>query len=280
MENEIEFADYIRVLSKWKLFILWITLASIACAAVVSYFVLPKVYGGSAVVTIPDVPSINQNTNFTLCTPEVVAAEINSAGFLTALIKKSDASSNMGIQITAYAIPNSQTIHITINSNSKDAVKKVFANLIPLLQSSECGKVYESQLSFLKEKVSKLQAESDTYKSMLSNIEKKIRELDRVENSNKLMSYSMLLNAYATMSSAESNLENLLGTFETYLSGAHGFKYVADPYVSNDPIKPKKLFNVTVAGVAGLIFATILAFLMELMKSRNETKEVDVEDGD
>jgi uncharacterized protein involved in exopolysaccharide biosynthesis len=55
---------------------------------------------------------------------------------------------------------------------------------------------------------------------------------------------------------------------------SHEFEYLQQPYVSNTPIKPKKLLNVAIAGVAALFFSILLAFFLEYMEGTQGNKEV------
>lgn len=53
-----------------------------------------------------------------------------------------------------------------------------------------------------------------------------------------------------------------------YLGNLKGIETAGQLYVSKKPVKPKKVLNITLAGVIGLFAGILIAFLMEGMEKQ------------
>ncbi|MCI4464168.1 MAG: hypothetical protein JHC30_08435, partial [Caldisericum sp.] len=118
-----------------------------------------------------------------------------------------------------------------------------------------------------------LSSQIEILNSEVTQISKQILQMQKSSSKDELGSYS-LTSLYASMLSKKIDLENTVTDLNSQLSMSHEFEYLQQPYVSNTPIKPKKLLNVAIAGVAALFFSILLAFFLEYMEGTQGNKEV------
>ena len=67
--------------------------------------------------------------------------------------------------------------------------------------------------------------------------------------------------------------ERQISNLKSQLKMSHNFIYLNSPVIPDTPIKPKKLFNIVVSGVAAFFFAILLAFFLEYWYGTKKEKE-------
>ncbi len=148
------------------------------------------------------------------------------------------------------------------------------------VNSQEINPVYlnlKAKLANYAITLSGLNARKDTLNALITQAQDKIHQLDEEINAKQLQldqlnrrlaiaknNYSQIANNYEQSKLAQDNILASL-TIAT------------EPVVPTHPVKPKKLFNIAVAGTAGFFFAILLAFFLEYMQGSGDNKEKDRE---
>ena len=274
MEEEVDLRDYINVMLKWKWLIIWVTVISMFVAGVYSYFITPDIYKGSSILELPYISSTSVSSGFSSNSNEI-ANFIKSEAFLEAISKDCKIPvSQVQSSLSVSSIRNTQTLSITFENPSKDNIRKVFTDLMIKLQSSQFGILYNKEKEFLTNYKNSLQSQIQENEKILYSA-KKVIELINQKMPNDVDSfllYSKDLSEYSKLNDKQDVLTDKLIAIESVLNSAHGFNYISGVYIGNKPVKPKKLFNIAVAGTAGFFFAILLAFFLEYMQGSEDKK--------
>jgi len=268
-DEEVELKDYINVLVKRKRLIIVITLIAVLISGLLSYFVLPKVYEGSAIIQPAQVGS-----NLPL-SPSEIQTQIKSAPFIQKLsddlnVPFNEINNNINVSIPQ----NSNFVVVSFEYKDKELIRKFFDKLLYELNSINADK-YNKQINLLKSKILTFSSQIEILNSEMTQISKQILQMQKSSSKAEyFLESSLLTNLYEPMLSKKMDLENTVTDLSSQLSISHEFEYLQQPYVSNTPIKPKKLLNVAIAGVAGLFFSILLAFFLEYMEGTQGNKEV------
>ncbi|MCD6427968.1 MAG: hypothetical protein J7L03_07755 [Caldisericaceae bacterium] len=154
------------------------------------------------------------------------------------------------------------------------------ANIADLSQlkvnSQQINPVYED-LSAKKSNytitLSGLEAKKSSLLSLEADIKDKIHKLDEEINSKQLQldELNRQLNiAQTRYNKVFSNYQQSLLANENMLSPV---SIIDVPVVPTRPVKPKKLFNIAVSGVAAFFFAVLLAFFLEYWRGKGDDKK-------
>ena len=118
--------------------------------------------------------------------------------------------------------------------------------------------------------LSGLRAKKTSSENLVTTAQNKIHQLDEAINSKQLKLYDLTRNVdivqnyYSTLSSTyvQSNLTPLSSVTIS-----------EEPIIPEKSIRPRKLFNIAIAGVAALFFSILLAFFLEYWYGKKQ-KEV------
>ena len=258
-EQEIELRDYINVLLKRKKLIIGITLTAIIIAGILSYFVLPPVYKGSALIQ-PAKISSNLILN-----PSEIQAQIKSSSFIQKLsddLNVSFSEINSGINVS---IPqNSNFVVVEFESKDKELISGFFNKLIPGLNNVNRD-TYDDQIEVIESKISTLSKQLELLNIEESLIMKRIQQLEQGGNfkSEYFLEYSLLLDLRNSVLTKKIELESAINDLNAQLKMSHEFMYFSQPSILDMPVKPNKKLNVAIAGVAALFFSILLAFFLK-----------------
>ncbi len=283
MEEEVDLRDYINVLVKWKWLIIWITVISMLVAGVYSYFISPEIYKGSSILELPYISNNPTSSNIS-SNPNEIVNFINSGNFLKAISKDCKIPIlQLRSSLSVSPIKDTKTLSVTFENPSKDNIRKVFTDLMIKLQSSQYGILYNNKKEFLINYKNSLQSQIQENEKILYSVKKVIQLINQKippNDVNSFLLYSKDLSKYYELSSKQDVLMNKLIIIESTLNDAHDFNYITGVYIGNKPVKPKKLFNIAVAGTAGFFFAILLAFFLEYMQGDEDKKRIEKTAGD
>ena len=259
MEEEVDLRDYINVLLKWKRLIIWITVLAMLAAGMMSYFVIKPVYQGSGDVVLPVVGEKP------ILSPEAAKTLIESSSFLKPLseeigIPYSEVSSGIHVSI----IKNVNFIEVKFENSSRRKISEFFNALISLLDKQN-EELYSNKIETIKSKLLMFESQLVSLKEQEKDINERIKQLkmDGKIKSEYTMEYSLLSGTYNSIIGREMSTEQQIDNLKSQLKLSHNFIYLNAPAVPDVPIKPKKLFNIAVAGVSAFFFAILLAFFLE-----------------
>ena len=121
--------------------------------------------------------------------------------------------------------------------------------------------------------LSGLNAEKKSLQQLVAEAENEIHSLDQEINAKQLQLNKLnrdLALAQSDYSAIKTNYQQSQMAEENILSPV---TIASNPVVPTRPIKPKKLFNIAVAGVAAFFFAILLAFFLEYWYGTKEEKK-------
>ncbi len=256
MEEEIDLREYINVMLKWKWLIIWITILAMVFAGILSCFVIRPVYSSSAIL----VPAV---VNGQLI---VKPQELNT--YITNKVLSKDLGNSSLVSISADIIGSTNYVKITISSFDKNEIPMYFDTLLSLVDK-QYENTYDINLNVLKSKLSAIKDDMVLLNGQEKEISKKISKGDLDDSA-----YVIALNTmYSILSKKEELNQNLLDLNKS-ISLSHSFYYLDKPVVPTRPIKPKKMFNIAVAGVAAFFFAVLLAFFLEYWQSGDDKSKL------
>ena len=270
MEEEVDLRDYVNVLLKWKWLIIWITIISMVVAGIYSYFISKPVYEGTVLL---QTPVVNNNSVTNINDLESIMRSEYFSNIVARRIGCSSQEINEGISVSNLG-RDSDAIKVTFDGPSTNIISKFFEVLLPTFNDIS-NNSYNDMTTLLKSNLSDLKNEFLELKKEKDTINLKMLELTQLKNSTSgnLLEISLLSNAYSTIVEQASEVKQQIADLEMQLQLSHGFQYLVAPTFSTHPVKPKKMFNIAVAGVAAFFFAILLAFFIEYMQgSENEDK--------
>jgi capsular polysaccharide biosynthesis protein len=267
-EQEVDLRDYINVLVRRKKLIIGITLVAILISGILSYFVLPSVYKGSAIVLPPQIGG-NLLTGFA---PVETQSIIKDSSFLTKMQGKTGIPySDLAKDVSVSVPQGTNFVKAEFESTNKGNIQAFFNTLIDLL--NETSSSYEKNFSFLKTKVTDYENQVKILNEEEKGILDEIESLNKSEDKNYEIGLLVLENIYNSIVknkvSAESELKNL----KYQMDNTHPFVYLSSPSIPDVPVKPNKALNLAVSGVAALFFSILLAFFLEYWyRTKSESK--------
>lgn len=306
MEEEISLRELIEMLLKWKWMIIGITAAAVVVAAVVSFFVLPEVYTASATVEIKPpvtikVPAIGaddvlKNDNIIIMdsaayrdltvtravTPEDIKLQVADPEFLELVSKKT------GHDLSAedVSVENNQIAGGT-DANAAAAGTAAATKFLDIKVSADSPKAAAAGANTIAEELPKQlvkitndeqEKENEALTAQIASIEKQLKQAQAATNTQG--SSIEAKKAEAKLSSLEDIYTGLLIELEENEAiksietpGENPF-LISPAVAPAAPVKPRKMFNVAIAAVLGVMAGIFLAFFLEYWKnSAPEDKE-------
>jgi len=240
-EDEINLYDYYKVVAKRKKLIIGLFIVSVILAAVVSYFIMPKIYRGEVIVRLPAIGAKEFVSIMGRLDEERLKGILPETHNLVADIKLNvlrDSANKLQVIIDAKntdAIPAAVSElmdHINNNPLIKRHVEQEKERL--LKQSSELSKVIENSEKLLK-----------TYESLLIAGRLTTVGFNPIDLGKRV---------------SDLKIEKLI--VEQAINNLKGIEIIRQ-HISEDPVKPNVKMNIALAGIISLFAGIFLAFFVE-----------------
>jgi len=254
--DEINFYDLWKVIAKRKMLIIGLFIVIVGLTAI-SSFMMPNIYRGEALLLV--------NLKSEVISPQEITdliGIIDSAKRLRIVPKSYSNVKNIKLK----AIKNSKNkIAVTIDAKKIDDILRALSEVIGYLNNMD---IIKSTVSREKEILIMQSAElSDLIKSSPDLL----ATYHRLFEAGKLS--TMGFNPVDVSKGIINIKANLIGIDQQILRlNNGGIEIAAQPYVSDNPVSPKILRNVILAGVISLLLGIFLALLIEYIgnfKNRN-----------
>jgi len=232
-EEEIDLMDYLKVILKRKWLIFEVFLVAVIIAGVFS-FISPKVYQVNTVLEIGKIDSE------LLEQPAQLIEKIKGDVYKSFIQEKLNVSEEKYPQIKAENPKDTSLIKIEIESERPELAKNILTEINNLI-------LKEHQEQFEKRK---------------SKIEENIKEIQ-----NKL---ALLEKEKSSSGEGISQLQIALLNLKEKLDNMESTKVVNPPTISPNPIRPKPVLNIVIAGILGIFIGTFLAFFQEWWEKSNK----------
>jgi capsular polysaccharide biosynthesis protein len=252
-----------------------------------SYFVLPPIYKGSALIQPAQIGSnlllttsetdnltswteSRDNSSNLLLTPSEIQAQIESDYFIQKLSNDLNVSFkeiNSGINVS---IPtNTNFVLVEFESKDKELVKRFFDKLLPEINDLNKG-AYDKQIDLIKSKISTLSKQLESLNTKETQIFQIMQQLERGGAVN------LVIDLPDSIIIRKQEVEEKIIDLDSQLKMSHEYLYFYQPSILDTPIKPNKKLNVAIAGVAALFFSILLAFFLEYWKGSQDSHNKEV----
>lgn len=309
-EEEIELIDILRVIWKWKKFLILGTLLCTVFASGISLF-LPEIYEASAVIEPGNIPW-SKGEQILILSKEEQVVEVplleDPASIKEVLLSGAYAgglSRNLNVPSDhlpkfKVAIPkktnlvkiSAESIDPTLAKNAlneiillikNDLQRKLEVGLAPVKRGAELAQIeYEN----IQEKIKLVETQLTDTKKRLSALESVRANLvsSRADDAVPIAMYAgQVQENRFHYQNLQEKLQDLraqgqkaqvdLDKFVGLVKGAAGIQVHQSPSISETPIKPKKTLIMALALMLGLMGTTLLAFFLEYLE-RTKAAEV------
>jgi capsular polysaccharide biosynthesis protein len=273
-DDEISLYDIFLVLKRRAILILSIFLITLLAAGTIS-FVMTPVYRSSFIIKGP----VTSYSNY----PQAFVISPEESGKLIKALDKAVADK----RITEL----SNFLKISANNANKivsfeailpvDDTKNYIETVINIEDPTLIVSIKDGIMGYLNQNKYVSERINLTRKSLMRRkkaMQAKINEIDDFKNilteqiksgkRNNLGFNPML------MESDVMNLRQELNDIEDRIQLLKGFEVVVEPFIPTNPVKPKKILNMAVAGIISLFLGVLIAFFMEsLDKSRKRVNK-------
>jgi capsular polysaccharide biosynthesis protein len=277
MTEEVELIDYLRVIWKWKWLIVLVTFAFILAAGIISWLQPPS-YQATLVLKIGQVTTVNENGVFQeimIEDPNNVKERLSSKPLLFSIIENKqlkpgsvalrDAEAEL-VRIEPEE-QKSNMLRFSIQAGSPEEVVSLIDLIAEEIIDQHRRKFDEvMKINFLlqeelEKQIASNEEEIRGVKSTLSQIEG--RPGDDV-------SVKILLQA--NLAEKERTLSELKGMYRRVQLanspiGSENTKILTPAIKPKRPVSPKKLLNITLAAIVGLMGAVMIAFFLEYLQT-------------
>lgn len=225
-EEEIDLMDYVKIILKRKFFILALFLLSVIVAGIFS-LLFPKVHKIEAIL------EIGQVAGNIIESPEQTIGKVENDVYGILVREKLGIKEKEYPKIKSENPKETKLIVFTIETDNPQRDENILKEEIDLILKEHQEKFNES-FSLYEEEIAKNEKELEFLKTYKPYADVGISQLQiTVSNQKKQLTASEMT------------------------------KIVKIPKVSEEPVKPKPLLNITIAGILGLFIGIFLAFFRE-----------------
>ena len=301
-EDTIELIDLLRIVWKWKWFIIGFPFACAIAAGIIS-FSMPEVYEVSMIIE-PGVIDIDPNGKFIyLDSPSNIKSKIDSQAYNRRIFEKLHADpKELGLEFKTTLAKDSNTLKITLDSNdtnrSIQALSILFQEIV-----REYQHYIDSRKSELDQKIAMIERQLDVSAGEKKYLEKEITivkaNTDRIieernmllkkggsnpDNLSLLIYTNIIQQNMVHSNDLNQRLNGLMTEIEKTRSEAdmlqiekesiENIRLIQKPQASIYPIKPKKKLNIVLAFVVGLFVSVFVAFFIEYLQKTKSYPEI------
>ena len=301
-DDTIELIDLLRVVWKWKWFIIAFSVLCAIGAGIIS-FSMAKVYEVSMILE-PGVIDIDPNGKpIYLDSPSNIESKIDSHAYNTRILDKLQADpKELGLGLKTTLPKDANTLKISLDTDdtnkSIEALSILFHELV-----KEYKHYIDSRKSELDQKIAMNKSQLDVSTGEKQYLEKEIAIVKAntdtiVEERNMLLKtggsnpdklsllvYTNIIQQNMAHSNAlNRQLGGLMAKIETIKSkietlkikkdAIENIRFIQKPQSSIYPVKPKKKLNTALAGIVGLFISIFLAFFIEYLQKAKSYPEI------
>jgi len=301
-EDTIELIDLLRVVWKWKWFIIGFSLACAVAAGIIS-FSIPDIYEVSVIIE-PAVIDINSSGKpVYLDSPSNIESKIDSQAYNRRIFERlHEDPRELHLEFKTTLPKDSNTLKISLEAEDTNkgiqALSILFQEIVKEYQHyidsrkselDEAIAMNKRQLDVSAAGKKHLEKEIDTVKTITDSIieERNMLLQKGVSNPDKLslLVYTNVIQQNIVHSNAlTTQLAGLMAKIETIKSKIETLKikkdaivnirFIQKPQPSIYPIKPKNKLNITLAFVVGLFVSVFLAFFIEYLQKAKSYPEI------
>lgn len=257
--------DFTRIVFKYKIFIVVFIVVVTSIVGIVNFFFLPTVYRGVALLSVAQIGSNSNKPEF-LLDPDSVIAEIKSDSFLQIIAE------NVGLRYkqledSLRVVKEGDSVEITFDYSDKNVIKTIFEKILELINNDNKG-LYESRIEGIKAMMQQVSQQVEVLKNQKEKIFSEINQFDQNPSlkAQNYLEYSLLNETYNSIAAQQKDLEQQLVLLKASLDNSNVFYYKILPVILDNPVAPRKVFNMAVAAVTAFFISLLVVLMMELSK--------------
>ncbi len=292
-EDEIDLMDYVKIILKRKYLIFGIFFLSILCAGIFS-FMSPKIYEIDAILEIGNIKDEKTQEIQLVELPIQLVEKINSDVYGDEIRNKLQISETEYPEIKTENPKNTNLIQLTIKSSDIEKSKNVLQEINELI-FTEHQEIINNKKELLEKNIELLEKNIEIYQQNEQRIKNKISFLKQEQNvlEDKVFALQKVLvyeqtpgtqfalfdnqeklqqkkqeieNRYLEISSLNVKIhsfENSISSISNQIKDIQETKIIKNISVSANPVSPRILLNIIIAGILGIFVAIFLAFFKE-----------------
>lgn len=259
-EDEVNLYDLWKVILKRKMIIIAIFLISLLGAAIYCFAASPiyrlethmKLYMPKDIVTVKELPTAKDISS--------IIGKIDDEKMAIIFSKNADEITQVNIDEIK---GTTDKFRIIIESHNPESLGSHLQEMLSYIENiREIKSNHEKIISEIHERMQKVQ-EADSKNDF------HIREIEKRLHSSKLLPVGFnpveINNKAVELKMEKYRLEKEFQNYKT-------IQPLEDPFISRDPVKPKKAIIMTIAGACSLMFGILVAFFVEyLAEMRKKT---------
>ncbi len=288
IEEEIDLRDYLNVIWKSKSLILSITLASLILSASFTFIVQQKEYQTDSLIYVKNLPADLSNAE-RYSSPMVIASTITSNELLSKTAERSGLdeiepfkSSRMPKESAVDWLNNNIRVSTKDTLKGKLNDKQIEVTLTGTLEPEMLQKVLQTHIDVIREANKKMltqDAQSDIDKidvlsaSLVEQRTSALKAIERIPEVNS-SDRTTMLELFITLNSRLTSIEDRLNAMQISKKNLEFLKsqdfswieIMSSPYKPENPVGPRRMLNVGIAGVLGLFVGVMAAFFKNYME--------------
>ncbi|NPV29924.1 MAG: hypothetical protein HPY58_09795 [Firmicutes bacterium] len=272
-EEEIDLRDYLLVLWRCRGLILGILLAAVATSAVLSFFVLAPVYEVGATISLGYLSPAGANPIHPLYTDPAFAKEVLLSDDLLHEVVEDlrldvppSQFRSFKESIKVEPLKETNLLRLTVETEDPAEGQAVLKKMIEIFQRGSRAQIDRHRGLIV--------GELDRIKADLAEAEQNIKEtqaaLKRLAAGTGMaadLQQARLLDALSRFEEQRQSLLQQQAARRQELSGIEGMQVIEAPRIPADPVRPRKMLNIAVAALLGLMVGVFAAFALEYFRS-------------
>lgn len=293
-QHDIEINDYIRIIWKWKWLIIIISLCFAVIAGLIS-FSMPKIYQATMVIEQGVIGLDDDSEVIELDTASNMKSKIEYQAYNGKVFKKLNVDpKELSLKFNAFQLTDSKAIKVSIETREANKGIQALSSLFHIASEEyrpyvdlrktvldQKIKMHKHKLNMYLDEKGKLVKQMAWTDANTDRMNGELKTLVAKEGGNEdkltLFMYTSIIqqniSRYKDLEKKLGELLNLIETtesamevLETKKSFVENIKLIQPPQSSIYPIKPKRIFNVATAFIAGFIFSVFLSLVLEYIQ--------------
>ncbi|KUK32084.1 MAG: Lipopolysaccharide biosynthesis protein [Thermoanaerobacterales bacterium 50_218] len=273
-EDEIDLRDIVLTLWKHRTLIAAVFLAAVLTSGVLSFFVLSPVYEVKAAISLGYLPSIGENPIHPLYTSPSYAREVLLSDDL---LREVISGLNLEVQpaefeafkesIEVEPVKDTNMLRLTIETEDPAEGQRILNKMIEIFRSRS-REQFQRQRELVEGELQRIASDLAELEQHIEATKETLAKLEGVGNSTVVeLQRARLLDALSRFEEQRQGLLEKQALRLQELHGIEGIQVVESPHLPENPVRPRKVLNITVAGVLGLMVGVFAAFGVEYFRN-------------
>lgn len=280
-KDEISLRDLWQVITRYKWWVSGVPAFAMVLAFIISSR-MPPIWEAVATLRVGQIPQVAQANQFgqqpvqLIELPADIAAQIEFPNFKVEVLNELNVSLDAKNRytalrktlLTAKQIQNTNLVEIKSHGFSPQEARDIIQIVVKRIQENH-KKLTSPIITSINRQILNINKEIDRLKKSLKNPPKSIKSSSKSESSEYATEDLVLtyLLSNSTQRLYDLKQQKLQLEESLNLSEIHSTSLVGSIFVKENPVSPRKFFNVALAGVLGLFFGIFMAFLLNNIHS-------------